>query len=228
MPETVSRGIGSSTVGRKILMAVTGQMMILFAVIHVVGNSTIYFSGLNSYAEHLHELVPLVWATRFVMLPALLLHVFFGVQLALENNSAKESGYSVNTNLRSTFASRNMIWSGTLIAAFLVYHLMHFTFQVISPEAAASANADALGRPDVAGMVIYALRSYVVSLVYIFSLTGLFLHLAHGAQSSFQSLGLSNEGAEPAISKGGYSVALVIFIAYVLIPVLVVLGIVKG
>ncbi len=228
MPDAANKAIGSSTVGRKILMAITGQMMILFAVIHVVGNSTIYFSGLNSYAEHLHALPPLVWGTRFVMLPALLLHVFFGIQLALENNRAKESNYSISTNLRSTFASRNMIWSGTLIAAFLVYHLLHFTFQVISPEAAASARLDALGRPDVAGMVIYGLRNYVVSLVYLVSLAGLFLHLAHGVQSSLQSLGLSNDKAEPVISKGGYSAALVIFIAYVLIPVLVVLGIVKG
>ncbi len=228
MPETANKGIISGSVGRKIIMAITGQMMILFALVHVVGNSTIYFGGLNSYAEQLHALPPLVWTTRLVMVPALVLHVFFGILLALENNQAKKSGYAVSTHLRSTFASRNMIWSGTLIAAFLVYHLMHFTFQVISPEAAATANLDALGRPDVAGMVVYGLGNYIVSLIYILSLTGLFLHLAHGTQSSFQSLGLSNEKAENAISKGGYWAALVIFIAYVLIPVLVVIGIVKG
>lgn len=228
MPETDNKGIFSSTVSRKIIMAITGQMMILFALVHVVGNSTIYFGGLNSYAEHLHALPPLVWATRLVMLPALLLHVFFGIVLTLENNQAKQSGYAVSTHLRSTFASRNMIWSGTLIAAFLVYHLLHFTFQVVSPEAAAISNLDALGRPDVAGMVIYGLGNYLVSLIYIFSLTGLFLHLSHGAQSSFQSLGLSNEQAQPVLNKGGYLAALAIFVAYVVIPVLVVIGIVKG
>ena len=228
MPETANKGIFSSSVGRKIIMAITGQMMILFALVHVVGNSTIYFGGLNSYAEHLHALVPLVWSTRLVMIPALVLHVFFGIQLTLENNQAKKSGYAVSTPLRSTFASRNMIWSGTLIAAFLVYHLLHFTFQVISPEAAAISNLDALGRPDVAGMVVYGLGNYIVSLIYILSLTGLFLHLLHGVQSSFQSLGLSNEQAQPVLSRWGSFAALAIFIAYVLIPVLAAIGILKG
>ena len=217
-----------SSVGRKIVMAITGQMMILFAVIHVVGNSTIFFGGLNSYAEHLHDLAPLVWATRLVMLPALILHVFFGTQLALENNEAKEQKYAVSTNLRSTFASRNMIWSGVLVAAFILYHILHFTLQVISPEIAALSNADALGRPDVARMVVLGLQNFLVALIYIVSLTGLFLHLAHGAQSSFQTLGLSNDKAQPVIYKLGYIAAVIIFIAYVIIPVTALSGLIKG
>jgi len=217
-----------TTVGRKIVMAVTGQVMILFAVVHVVGNSTIFFGALNSYAEHLHALPLLVWATRLVMIPALLLHVYFGIVLALENREAKEEKYAVSTNLRSTFASRNMIWSGTLVAAFIVYHLLHFTFQVISPEISALANADALGRPDVTGMVVLGLRNVLVALIYIVSLAGVFLHLAHGTQSSFQTLGLSNDRAQPVIYKWGYIAAAVIFIAYVIIPVAAISGLLNG
>jgi succinate dehydrogenase / fumarate reductase cytochrome b subunit len=209
-------------------MALTGQAMVLFAVIHLIGNSTIFFGGLNSYAENLHALAPLVWGTRLIMLPVLLVHVLFGILITLENHKAKGRGYAVSESLKSTFSSRNMIWSGVLIAGFLVYHLLHFTFQIVSPETAALANMDLLGRPDVTDMVISGFQSYLITLLYAVSLFGLFLHLAHGVQSSFQTLGLGSDAALPVISKSAYIMAVLVFVAYVMIPVAIISGFLKG
>ncbi len=217
-----------SPVGKKILMAVSGQAMILFIVIHVLGNSTLFFGGLNAYAEKLHSLPLLVWLTRLTMAGMLFLHVFFSIKVTLENRRAKLEEYAVKKPLRSTFASRNMIWTGVVIAAFLIYHLFHFTFQVISPENSAGMNTDASGNPDVAGMVISGFQNSIVSLIYMVAMIALVLHLTHGIQSSFQSLGLNNESTLPLIEKSGSVAAIILFLGYISIPLAILLGMMKG
>ena len=112
-------------IGRKLIMALSGFSMIAFVLAHLLGNASLYSgpNGINAYANTLHSFPPFVWAFRIVMLSLLILHVFFGIQLTLENNRAKPQNMPSGQTLSSTFASRNMIWSGLLIAAFLVYHL---------------------------------------------------------------------------------------------------------
>lgn len=218
----------ASPVGKKILMAVTGQLMIVFIIIHALGNSTIFFGGLNSYADKLHSLPLMVWMTRIVLFMALSIHVFFSITLTLENRKAKPDAYAVNRNLKATFASKNMIWTGLIIGAFLMYHLFHFTFQIINPTHSAGMNADALGRPDVAAMVISGLQVFSSSCIYMTAMVALALHLLHGIQSSFQTLGLNNDRTMPAIAKAGSVTAIVLFLGYISIPVIILLGIMKG
>jgi len=218
----------TSTVGKKILMAVTGQAMIFFVIIHVIGNSTIFFDGLNAYAEKLHSLPALVWLTRLIMLSLFCIHVFFSIQVTLENWKAKPEKYAVQKHLQSTFASRNMIWSGVIIGLFLIYHLLHFTFQIISPALAAVSNLDGLGRPDVTHMVISGFQNLFISLIYLFAIVALMLHLIHGIQSSFQTLGLNNDRTLPLIIKTGAVAAMVLFLGYISIPAFIFLNIVKG
>lgn len=167
-----------STVGRKIVMAITGLMMLLFVIIHAIGNSTIYFSWLNAYAEHLHALPPLVWIFRLILVTMFLLHAIYGIQLTLENRAAKPRAYAVRKDLSTTFASKNMIWTGLLIAAFLIYHLLHFTFQVTNPEISAGRNPDELGRPDVFRMVVLSFQNFFISSMYILAMIALALHLS--------------------------------------------------
>jgi succinate dehydrogenase / fumarate reductase cytochrome b subunit len=217
-----------NSVGKKILMAVTGQLMVLFVVIHMIGNSTIYFGWLNAYSKHLHNLWPLLWVFRLFMFSVVSLHVFFGITLYLENRIAKPDPYALRKNLRATFASKNMIWTGLLIAAFLMYHLLHFTIQVINPEASASANMDTTGRPDVLRMVILNFQNLSLDFIYIISMIALFLHLSHGIQSSFQTLGLSSDRTLPGIIKAGAIAAVVLLAGYVSIPILIFIGILKG
>ena len=216
-----------STVGKKILMAITGQMMLVFIIIHLLGNTTVYFHNLNAYAAALHAMPVIVWLFRLFMASMLCLHVYLGIVLTLENKKAKPLAYAVNTQLSATFAGRNMIWTGTLIGIFLVYHLLHFTIQVIDPAVSALRNPDALGRPDVSMMVLGSFRHIGIVSFYIISVAGLLLHLFHGIQSSFQTWGLNNEKSFPIITRGGQIAATILFLGYVAIPVVIVVGILK-
>jgi succinate dehydrogenase / fumarate reductase cytochrome b subunit len=168
-------------------MTVTGQVMVLFIIAHVIGNSTIYFQTLNAYAAGLHVFPLLVWAYRGVMSIILAFHIYLGIVLTLENWSAKPDTYAVTNRLSTTFAGRTMIWTGSVIGAFLIYHLLHFTVQIIDPGISALLNPDALGRPDVYQMVVRSLQNAGTAVLYLLSLTALMLHLSHGIQSSFQT-----------------------------------------
>lgn len=216
----------TSSVGRKLVMALTGQIMVLFVIGHVAGNSTIFFGKLNAYAAGLHALPFLVWAVRLAMLVIVSLHIFYAIVLKLENNAARPVSYKKKKELESTFSGRNMVWTGSIIGAFLMYHLLHFTFQTIDPATAARANLDAFGRPDVLLMVARGLQRIGIALVYLFSVTALWLHLSHGIQSSFQTLGLNGEQSFPYIRKGGSLAAFALFIAYASIPVALAVGLV--
>ncbi len=219
-----------SSVGKKIIMAITGIVMLSFIVIHVLGNSTIYLGWLNAYAEHLHALPPLVWAFRTVMLAVFVVHVFFGIQLALENSAARPQAYAVKKDRRATFAGKNMIWTGVVIAGFLVYHILHFTLHVTNPaiSAGVGGNMDTLGRPDVLKMVVLSFQQAGIAAVYIIAMIALALHLSHGAQSFLQTLGLNTDKTIEVFEKLGVVAAVILFIGYASIPIVIFVGILKS
>jgi succinate dehydrogenase / fumarate reductase cytochrome b subunit len=216
-----------SMVGKKIVMAVTGVMLFLFVLIHLAGNSTIFMGLINAYGERLHALPALVWVFRAALLMFLVVHVYFGIVITLENNAARPQAYTVKKSLRATFASKNMIWTGVLIALFLVYHILHFTLNVTNPElgAGVAGNVDKLGRPDVFKMVVLSFKQIPISSLYIASLIVLALHLTHGVQSFFQTLGLNCEKSLPVFEKASMLASMVIFIGYASIPIVILIGI---
>lgn len=216
-------------VGRKLVMAATGLPMAAFAAVHLLGNASLYYGpdAMNSYARALHRFSSLIWAFRLFMLSMLSLHVFYGIRLTLENRAAKPQGYAVKKNLESTFASRNMIWTGLLTGAFIVYHLLHFTFQVTNPELAAGTHPDAMGRPDVFTMVVLSFRKIPVSAVYVFAMGMLGLHLSHSIQSMFQTTGLNSERTFPFLLKAGTIAAIIISLGFAAFPVAVLAGLLK-
>jgi len=225
----------SSSIGRKILMAITGQAMVLFAVVHLLGNSSIFgwlTGGINAYAEHLHSLpLPLIIGVRLILLAIVCVHIWFGIQLTIENRGGRPQQYAVKSTQKATFASENMIWTGSLLALFLVYHLAHFTFQVVNPETAALTNLVPLHNemvPDVMGMVVAGFKNIFVSFIYVGAMVALFLHLSHGIQSFFQTMGWSCDKSQPIIIKLGTLVALALFLGYVTIPLTIFAGILKG
>jgi succinate dehydrogenase / fumarate reductase cytochrome b subunit len=219
-----------STVGRKIVMAVTGMTMLVFVIAHLLGNASIFEGpeGINSYARRLHELVLLIWTYRPIMIIMVLLHVFFGIQLTFENYRAKPESYGVRKSLSATFAGKNMIWTGLILGVFIIYHLLQFTFQVTDPAISAYMNLDAAGRPDVFRMVVLTFRRSVIAFVYIGAMIVLALHLLHGIQSFMQTLGLNNERTMPFFRVIGDLAALIISIGYISIPVVILAGILKG
>jgi succinate dehydrogenase / fumarate reductase cytochrome b subunit len=225
----------SSSIGRKILMAITGQAMVLFAVVHLLGNSSIFGwlnGGINAYAEHLHSMpLPIIVGVRLALLAIVLVHIWFGIQLTLENRGGRPQQYAVKSTQKATFASENMIWTGSLLGLFLLYHLAHFTFQCISPETAALKNLVPLHNelvPNVLGMVVAGFKNVFTSLIYFVAMVALFLHLSHGVQSFFQTMGWSCDKSQPIIVKLGSLVALVLSAGYILIPLTIFVGILKG
>jgi succinate dehydrogenase cytochrome b subunit len=217
----------TSSIGRKILMSITGLFMVLFAVIHLIGNTTIFGwipGGINAYAHHLHAFPPLVWAFRAFMLATVGVHILYAIQLTIENRGGRPQQYAVKSTQKTTFASENMIWTGLLLLVFIVYHLLHFTAKVV-PGMELVINPE--GTVDVFAMVVSGFKNVFVSLIYAGAMVTLFLHLSHGNQSMFQTLGISNDKFLPVIVKAGTLVALALFIGYVAVPLTIFLNILK-
>jgi succinate dehydrogenase / fumarate reductase cytochrome b subunit len=210
-----------SSVGRKVLMAITGQLMVLFVVVHLLGNSTIFIGLINAYAEHLHSLGPFVWVFRLAMLALVLIHAFFGIQVTLENRAATPQKYAVTRHLKVSLASSSMIWTGLLLACFIVYHLCHFTAR-LTPDVAKYAN-DVPG--NVYGMVVGSFSHGLIAFIYVAAMVALCLHLFHGIQSFFQTMGWNNERSLPFFSMVGKVIAVIFLIGYSSIPVFILAGI---
>ena len=214
----------SDSIGRKAVVAVTGLLMVLFLVVHLLGNATIFAGpdGINAYAEKLHGLGPFVWAFRLVMLVLLALHAIFAVLLTLENRAANPGKYAVKRMLKATFAGETMIWTGLLLLAFLVYHLLQFTVRVTSDVVLVN---DAKNRVDIFTMVFSSFRITPIALVYVAAMVTLFLHLSHGIQSIFQSIGLNNDKTMPQFGALGKILSALFLLGYSAIPVLILAGI---
>ena len=162
-----------------------------------------------------------------MLLGVLSLHIWQGVALTLENRAAGGGGYAVTAYRSATIASRTMIWSGLAIAGFLVYHLLHLTVQVLHPEAAAATHADALGRPDVHGMLVAGFRNAVTAAVYGVGMIALGLHLFHGIASSVQTFGLNGPRSFPWLERAGAALALLVAAAFIAIPAGILAGLVR-
>lgn len=213
----------SDSVGRKVVMAVSGLLMVLFVIGHLLGNLTIFAGadGINTYAQKLHALPPLVWGTRIVMALAVLLHVYLGIQVTTENSAAKPDKYAVSNSLRATFSSKTMIWTGAIIGLFVLWHLAQFTFHW-TPDIVVASDGDRL---DVFTMVVTSLGKGFIGAMYVVAVISLFLHLAHGIQSSFQSLGLSNAFLLPRYTAAGKVLSGIFFVGFASIPVAILFGI---
>ena len=214
----------SDSIGRKAVMAVTGLLMVLFVVGHLLGNLSIFAGpdGINAYAEKLHAIPALVWGTRIVMGTAVLLHLFLSIQITMENSAAKPEKYAVRNMLRATFSSQTMIWTGVIMAAFIAYHLLEFTIRVQGLNL--TLGFDSMDRFDVYSMTVDALGRTLDAFVYVAAMVSLFLHLSHGIQSAFQTLGLSNGKWLPRYGVAGKVLSGIFLIGLGSIPVLVFAG----
>jgi succinate dehydrogenase / fumarate reductase cytochrome b subunit len=213
-----------SSVGKKFIVAITGAVLIAFIIGHLLGNLQIFLGPewVNSYAEHLRELGPVLWVIRAFLLINVLLHIFYTISLALENRRARPVRYKKKENVKATFASRSMALSGLIVLAFILYHLAHFTVRVTDPRFLL-LKADPLNRYDVYSMMVYGFQNYLVSGFYVLGMFLLALHLSHGTSSFFQSLGLNDQKLTPRLAAAGRIFAWLIFIGYTSIPVAVLL-----
>jgi succinate dehydrogenase / fumarate reductase cytochrome b subunit len=216
-----------SSVGRKIIMAVTGFVLVAFVCVHLLGNSSIFIGAdaINAYAQKLHSLGPFVWVFRLVMLAAFAIHIFFGIQLTLENRAATPEKNVQIKRLKTGFGAETMIVSGLVMLAFVIYHLLHFTVRVTNPEIYVPLGDH--GMVDVYVMMVQGFSSALPVIVYVIGLFFLFLHVGHGIQSLFQTLGLSNDKSLPFMEIVSKLVSVVLLVGYISIPMLVVFGLIK-
>jgi succinate dehydrogenase / fumarate reductase cytochrome b subunit len=211
-----------STNGKKAVMAVTGAILFAFIIGHLAGNLQI-FEGrekLNAYGHFLHSIGELLWPVRIVLIVSVLLHILATLQLALRKKRARPVGYSRKEAIASSYASRTMYWSGPIVLAFVIFHLLQFTAGYIHPESQFIEG-------DVYHNVVAGFQVWWVSVWYIFSVSLLGLHLSHGISSMFQSLGFNHPKHTPVLKSAAVAVAVVIVLGYISIPISVLLGIVK-
>ncbi|MEO7597958.1 MAG: succinate dehydrogenase cytochrome b subunit [Opitutus sp.] len=232
-----------SSIGRKFLMAVSGLILIAFVIGHLVGNLQVFTGpdALNGYSHFLQSLGPTLWAARIGLLVAVGVHVWMATVLTIENHAARRVGYGVRHTIRATLASRMMRWTGYVVLAFILYHLAHFTLGVAQagtfkgalPEYKMVHDYHIMGFPvvssgtrvaDVHSMVIYGFQNVMVSLFYIVAVGLLSLHLLHGTDSMFQTLGWRSSRWSSALRVSCIIFATTYFIGNLAIPGAVLLG----
>jgi len=209
----------------KLVAAITGLFLVLFVLAHMLGNLQVFLGpeALNAYAGHIQGLGGGLWVVRLILLAIFAVHIYAVVTLQLRNWSARPVGYAKQEPLESTFSSRTMIWTGLLVLAFIVYHLLHYT--VKSTHLAHHA-FDAAGHPDVYTMVTLAFSQASVAITYIVAMILLGFHLRHGIPSLFQTLGWNATRYRRFTAGLGLTVALLIVAGNILMPLLILLGVV--
>lgn len=220
-----------SSIGKKILVALTGAGLVGFLIAHLIGNLLVFAGpeALNGYAKKLHDLGPLLWVFRIGLLGMIAVHIIATVQLTIANRAARPQPYGVDSTRKATKSSRIMIWSGLTILAFVIYHLMHYTWGVANGYYDKENLRYWLpnGDHNVYNMVIDGFSWVPASLFYIVAMGLLFSHLGHGIASIFQTLGFTTPKARPAIELAGKAVALVLFAGNALMPIAIMTGMIK-
>jgi len=217
----------ASPIGRKWIVAITGIVLVLFVIGHLVGNFSIFLGpdSMNSYAHLLQNLGELLWLVRGILLVCVVLHIWFTITLWRENLAARPQKYAVKNDLGTTVYARLMRLSGLTVLAFVIYHLAQFTWEAFNPEY--KTWVDARGYHDVYRMVVTAFSCPFVSGFYILAVGLLAMHLSHGIASLFQTLGLTTAKLRPLFARAGLILAWVIFLGFASIPASVLLGLVK-
>ncbi len=215
-------------------MAVTGGGLFLFVVGHLVGNLQVFLGpeAINRYGHFLQSNLEIIWPARIGLLACVVLHVWSAVALTRENQAARPVGYLNDPQPKAaSYASRTMMMSGLIVAAFIVYHLLHFTVQAKAVNFTGwdfhslhETARDGSVRHDVFRMMIVGFSHPLVSLLYIVAMALLCLHLSHGVSAMFQSLGLKNKTWGPRLDCFAKAAAVAIFAGYASIPVAILLG----
>lgn len=211
-----------STVGRKVVMAVTGVIMIGFVFVHMIGNMQLYLGpeALNHYAVFLRTFLhgSGIWIFRAVMVTAVGLHAWAATTLTLDSWAARPKGYRLWQAKESTYASRTLRWGGVVLALFIVYHLLHFTIGSAHPDF----------RPgDVYHNVVAGFQVWYASVIYIAAMIALGLHLDHGVWSLCQTLGLQHPRYKRYVRIFARGFALLIVAGNISFPIAVLTGVVR-
>jgi len=215
------RLLWESSVGQKVIMAITGLIWLAYLITHVLANLLV-FQGpvkINAYSAFLHGTGAALWVPRLVLIAALLLHITAAIQLAARSQEARPTGYAAGRKPQvSTFASRTMRWGGALILLFLVYHILHFTVGTAHPD---------FVEGDPYHNVASGFHNPLVVAFYLIAMVAVGLHLYHGVWSSGRSLGMTPPSPHPLRRTIALVLALLVWLGFTIIPIAVYGGVVR-
>jgi succinate dehydrogenase / fumarate reductase cytochrome b subunit len=214
----------SSSVGKKILMAVSGLVLYGFVVGHMVGNLKVFQgrAAFNHYAEGLRTFgAPffghgqVLWLVRIVLLVALLVHIAAVIQLTRQSKAARKHSYKKYDGLEFSYASRTMLWGGLVLLAYVIYHLLHLTFGTVHPNFVPG---------DAYNNFVVGFQQWPVAVVYVLAMIPLALHMYHGFWSMLQTLGANNPKYNRLRRPIALMLALLVALINISFPVSVMLG----
>lgn len=211
-----------NSIGVKAAMSVTGIILALFLLEHVAGNLLVYAgrAALNGFTATLESplVKGLVWAVRAILLVAFVVHAVSGVTLYLRKRTARPIPYRHRANVQASAASRTMLWSGLVILAYVVYHLLHLTLGIVHPQWH--------GLRDTYDNVVAGLRVTGAAVAYVVAMVALGFHLWHGLYSFLPSLGWRERRYTPGLRSAAAVVGTVLALAFASIPIAVVTGLI--
>ncbi len=207
-----------TTIGKKIVMAVTGVMLFGFVVTHLLGNLQFYLGSepMDHYAVMLRSVPELLWPARIALLLAVILHITASVQLSALKSAARPIGYVKKTAVQATLASRTMMWSGPVVLMFLIFHLLHLTFGTVHPDFQEVRPYENM---------VSGFRVIPVAIFYVIAVSLLGLHLYHGVWSMFQSLGVNHPRYTPLLKKFAAYASILLVLGFISIPIAVATGV---
>ena len=218
-----------TTIGKKVVMALSGAVLLGFVLSHMAGNLLIFANddgqAINAYAASLRELLggAGIWAARLVLIGAIAAHAWSAIQLARINRGARQQRYQRKASLASTMASRSMLFGGLAILAYIAFHLAHLTFGVVpgTMEAMDDPAFKGVLEHDVYKSLILSFSQTWIAAIYLVAQVLLALHLYHGAWSFMQTLGLSHPRYDAYRKQFAGAFAAIVCLGFAAVPIAV-------
>lgn len=217
-----------SSIGLKLMMAVSGLYFVFFVLFHMYGNLKI-LAGNDKFDEYAHHLRVMfepilpyegfLWIFRLTLIIAIVAHAYSAFSLWGRANAARANNYSVKKAAAATLSSKAMRWGGVTILLFVIFHLAQFTLMWVNINGTFSSPAE---------RVIAAFQVWWLLLIYVVAMIALGLHLHHGTWSAFQTLGMTNTAKSRARAKSlGLFIATVTVVGFLIPPFAIMFGLIK-
>jgi succinate dehydrogenase / fumarate reductase cytochrome b subunit len=208
-----------STIGKKIVMGVTGLIMVAFVIVHMIGNLQVFVGAekINAYSHFLHHTIAeLLWVARIVLLVSVVLHVVAAIQLTRRDHAARQVAYARKVPQTSTISSRSMRWGGVALALFIVFHILHLTTGTIRPAPYVEGN--------IYSTLVGGFQVWWVMLIYVLAMIALGLHIFHGSWAAVRTLGLNHPSPNPLKRPFALDMAFVVWAGFTIVPIAIYLG----
>lgn len=215
-----------STIGLKVLMAVSGLALVGFALVHMLGHLQVFAGrdAYNTYAQMLQSLGAIKWLARFGLVGVLTLHIFCALTLSRRNKAARPQEYAVRRMQRATGYGRAMLLTGFVFVAFILYHLAHFTLGWVHPQY--FHVVDSLNRPDIYGNFVRSFTNPVITIAYLVAVVAVSMHATHATSSMLRTLGVSQGGTRKVCERAGATVGVTLLAGFACVPLACLLGLV--